>query len=93
MIVLNQKHSVIFFSAGVILMLLLIMVGVPIIPVAQQHTGDSVNEMQDDGKSKEDTIIQTKSIEDMDCSELNQFITSFEKGWGNAMTLYNENCS
>ena len=74
-------------------MLLLIMVGVPIIPVAQQHTGDSVNEMQDDGKSKEDAIVQTKPIKQMNCSELNQFITSFKKGWGTAIPMYNEKCS
>jgi len=90
-IVLNPKHSVVFFSAGVILILFLIIIGVPIIiPVAQPQTGDSPNEMQDDGKSKEN-IVQTKPVEQMNCSELNQFITSFEKGWGNAITLYNEN--
>ena len=83
----------VFFSAGIILILLLIIVGVPIVPVAQQQTSDSVNEMQDDGKSKEDVITQTKSIEQMNCSEINQFITSFEKGWGNAIPLYNENCT
>ena len=93
MIVLNPKYSVVFFSAGVILILLLIIVGVPIVPVAQQQTSDLHNEVQDDGKSNENTIVQTKLIEEMDCLELNQFIISFEKGWGNAMTLYNENCS
>jgi len=75
-------------------MLLLIIVGVPIITPTAQHTSDSANEMQGDWKtSKEDIIVQTKSIEQMDCSELNQFIISFEKGWGNAIPLYNENCT
>ena len=66
--------------------------GVPIVPVAQQQTGDSVNEMQDDGKSKEDVITGKKLIDQMNCSELKEFITSFEKGWGSAISLYNENC-
>ena len=95
MIVLNSKHSVVFFSAGVILMLLLIIVGVPMnaIPAAQQQTSDSLNEMQDDGKSNENTIVQTKPIKQMNCSELNQFIISFEKGWSTAIPMYDEKCS
>ena len=74
-------------------MLLLIIVGVPITPTAQ-HTSDSVNEIQNDIKSSlENTIAETKSIDQMDCTELYKFITSFKKGWGNAIPLYNENCT
>jgi len=76
-------------------MLLLIIVDVLITPKAQQQrTSDSVNEIQNDVKSSlENTIAETKSIEQMNCTELNEFITSFEKGWGTAISMYNEKCS
>ena len=57
-------------------------------------------QQQDDNEKfiqeEEEKIIkptQTKSIEEMDCTELNQFIMSFEQGWGSAIPMYNEKCS
>jgi len=89
---LNHKHSLIFFSGGIILVLGIILIGlVPISVVSESK--------QDDGDKRftveENITIQTESkpIEEMDCKELKEFVMSFEKGWGATISLYNEKCS
>ena len=59
-----------------------------------------ISESQSDGDKEqfliEETItIQTdsKPIDEMNCTELHEFILSFEKGWGDAIPTYNEKCS
>jgi len=100
---LNSKHSIVFFSGGIILILVLFLMGVPmnVIFESQQNrtveSNPSVQQKDDDENTLQDDDIikltQTKSIEEMDCTELNQFIMSFEQGWGSAIPMYNEKCS
>ena len=67
---------------------------------SQNQTVESNLDMQqqdDDGKfiqEEEDIIkpMQKKPIEQMNCMELNEFIMSFEKGWGSAISMHNEKC-
>lgn len=90
---MNPKHPIIFFSGGVILILGFVLIG--LVPMSIL----SESEPDDDHKEQlivEETIaipIESKPIEDMNCIELNEFILSFEKGWGAAVSLYNEKCS
>ena len=103
---MNPKHSMVFFSVGVILILFLFLIGIPMgmLPASpqQEQTDESDHEMslKDDGDKEQLTAEETmtihtesKPIEQMNCAELNQFITSFEKGWGGAIPLYGEKCS
>jgi len=100
---MNPKHSIVFFSGGIILILVLFLMGVPmnVIFESQQNrtveSNPSVQQKDDDENTLQDDDIikltQTKSIEEMDCTEINQFIMSFEKGWGAAIPMYNEKCS
>lgn len=89
---MNPKHSLIFFSVGVVLILGFVLVGIVPMSVISESKQDNEHEEQ---LTVEETItIQTesKSIEEMNCAELNEFILSFEKGW-EAIPLYNEKCS
>ncbi|MDH5664978.1 MAG: hypothetical protein OEY10_01605 [Nitrosopumilus sp.] len=89
---MNPKYSLMFFSGGIILILGFVLIGM--IP-----TNVLFESEQDDDKEKiameETVIIQTElnPIEEMNCVELREFIMSFEKGWGNAVALYDEKCS
>ncbi len=110
---MNSKHSVVFFSAGVILILGLILMGFmpmntsnimpdsqQIIPIDEkivlisQQNGYDEKIIQDDkdndGNAGNNLFV--KPIEEMDCTELREFAASFEKGWGSAISLYNEKC-
>ena len=100
---MNSKHSIVFFSAGVILILGLFLVG--IIPIglmpeeAQQQQQEQIGDksipeipLQQDNDDDGAVITQTKPIEQMDCDELKEFVMSFEKGWGSAISLYDEKC-
>ena len=82
-----------FFSGGVILILGFVLVGIVPMNVIPESKSDNNHEEQ--SLTEEIITIQTKSkpIEDMDCIELNEFILSFEKGWGSIVPLYNEKCS
>ena len=89
---INPKYSAVFFSVGVILILIMsVLIGIPIPTLSESQ--------QDNGKDQplveENSTIQKESrpIDQMNCTELNQFIVSFEKGWGSAIPLYNEKCS
>lgn len=62
----------------------------PNLMVQQQQQDDDKNTLHDDDIIES---MQTKPIEDMDCTELKEFAMSFEKGWGNAVTLHDERCS
>ena len=73
----------------------------------QEQNGESDPEMplKDDGDeekqfatAEEENIIiptntQTKPIDQMNCTELEEFAFSFEKGWGSAVALHDERCS
>lgn len=90
---MNPKHSLIFFSGGIILILGFVLFGVVPTNILSE------SEPNDDGVEPllvEENIamqIDSKPIGQMNCTELNEFILSFEKGWGNAIPLYNEKCS
>ncbi|MDH3394744.1 MAG: hypothetical protein OEL52_01155 [Nitrosopumilus sp.] len=101
---MNSKHSIVFFSAGVILILVLFLMDVPmnVMPESLQNQIVESNlnvQQQDDDQNilqeEYDIIkpIQKKFVEQMNCTELNQFILSFEKGWGSVIPMYNEKCS
>ena len=89
---MNHKYSLVFFSGGVVLILGFVLIG--IVPM------NVISESKQDDDHEKLTVeaaipIQTESkpIENMDCTELNEFILSFEKGWGTAISMYNEKCS
>lgn len=90
---MNSKHSLIFFSGGVIVITGLFLFGViPTSVISESEPNDGDKEQL----IVEETItIQTESkpFDQMSCSELNEFIISFEKGWGSAISLYNKKCS
>lgn len=101
---MNSKYSIVFFCVGIILILVLFLMDIPmnVIPELQHHqtieSNSGVQQKDDDENIiQEDKDIikptQKKSIEDMTCTELNEFILSFEEGWGSAIPLYNEKCS
>ena len=104
---MNPKHSLVFFSGGVILILGFVLMGLipmSVIPESsQQHNtveSDSKIQQQDNDENiiqREDddmvTLSQTKPIEDLSCTELKEFAMSFEKGWGSAVALHDEKCS
>ena len=99
---MNSKHSVVFFSVGIILILVLFLMGVQmnVVPESQKNQTAESNldvQQQDDNQDilQEEKIIkpiQKKFVEQMDCTELSEFIMSFEKGWGNAVALHYEKC-
>ena len=104
----SPKQSLVFFSVGIILILGLFLVGIPMSmmpPVSQEsqgqnnefHHGTSSKDNENNEQITVERIIpmhmETKPIEEMNCTELNQFILSFEKGWGAAISLYDERCS
>ena len=89
---MNPKNSLIFFSVGVIIIIGLFLFGA--IPMNIISESKSDNDHKEQLTVEETITIQadSKSIDDMDCTELNKFILSFEKGWGTAIPLYNEKC-
>lgn len=108
-----KKQSLVFFSAGVIVILGLILVGIipmnmttsNIMPKSQQNPtidteleiqlqeNDPQNPLQEeDNNVSENNNSIAKSIEEMNCVELNELIMSFEKGWGAAIPMYDEKC-
>ena len=90
---MNPKHSLVFFSGGVVLILGFVLIGIVPMNILSEIKSDNDHEEQ---LIVEETItIQTESkpIENMDCTELNEFILSFGKGWGAAIPMYNEKCS
>jgi len=104
----SPKQSLVFFSAGIILILGLFLVGIPmnVLPTVSQESQEQNDEFDHGMSSKDDqnneqiTVekiismqIKVKPIKEMSCIELNQFILSFEKGWGAAITTYDERCS
>ncbi len=115
---MNFKHLLVFFSAGIILILFLFLMGavpmdivLPELLQQQQEQNDETNtEMSSKGDvdeggqqlttttEEEKNIIiptktQTKPIDQMDCTELKEFTSSFESGWGSAVALHDERCS
>ena len=88
---MNPKHSLVFFSGGVALILGFVLIGV--IPMDVLSESDDHHKEQLTVKENITTQTESKSIEEMNCIELNEFILSFEKGWGTAIPMYNENCS
>ena len=89
---MNPKHSLVFFSGGVVLILGFVLVGIiPMNVISESELNDNHKEHR---VIEEAITIQTNSkpIENMNCKELNEFILSFETGWGAAIRLYNENC-
>ena len=89
---MNPKHSLVFFSVGVVLILGFVLIGIiPMNIISESEQDDNPEEQS----ITEETITiqkESKPIEDMNCTELNEFIISFEKGWGTAITVYNERC-
>ena len=90
---MNSKYSLGFFSAGIVLILVFVLVG--IIPMSIISESEPDDDHEEQSLTEETIPIKTelKPIENMDCVELNEFIISFEKGWGSAIPLYNEKCS
>ena len=88
---MNPKHSLVFFSAGVVLILGFVLIGVIPMNIISESNPDD-----DTGQSLTEEIItiqtNSKPIEQMNCTELHEFIMSFEKGWGAAIPMYNEKC-
>ena len=89
---MNSKYSLVFFSVGVVLILGFVLFGiVPMNIISEFESGDNKEQL-----TVEEIMvipIESKPIEQMNCAELTEFILSFEKGWGAAVTLYNEKCS
>ncbi len=89
---MNPKHSIVFFTGGVVLILGFVLMGiVPMNVVSESKSYDDHKEQL----IVEETItrqIESKPIGEMKCAELNRFIISFEKGWGAAISMYNEKC-
>ncbi|MDH3339999.1 MAG: hypothetical protein OEL84_01795 [Nitrosopumilus sp.] len=90
---MNPKYSPVFFSGGIILILGFVLIGVVPISILSESRQD--NDAREHFVIEENKTIQTESkfVDEMNCFELNVFITSFEKGWGSAIPLYNEKCS
>ena len=89
-----------FFSAATILILFLFLIGVPMSVVSesqqQAESNPKMSSKRNDELATEKIIpmeTNSKSINEMNCNELNEFIMSFEKGWGSAVALHDERCS
>ena len=90
---MNPKHSLVFFSSGVILILGFVLIGIASISVIPESKLDDGNKEQLTIEKNITISTDSKTIDEMNCTELNEFILSFEHGWGGAISLYNKKCS
>lgn len=77
---MNSKHSIVFFSGGVIIIAGLFLFGaisINVMPESEPNDGNKEQLI-----TEETMTIQTeaKPIDEMDCAGLNEFIMSFAKG-------------
>ncbi len=89
---MNSKYSLVFFSGGVVLILGFVLIGVVPMSILSESEPDDDHKEQLITEEKITLQTDSKPIEDMNCTELNEFILSFEKGWGAAISMYDEKC-